>query len=64
MANTCISATAETALTGVAKADAVKADAVKADAATMTEIAAIITGTMEDAATETATNAERMNKGA
>ena len=59
MANTCISATAETALTGVAKADAVKADA-----ATMTEIAAIITGTMEDAATETATNAERMNKGA
>ena len=54
MANTCISATAETALT----------DAVKEDAATMTEIAAIITGTMEDAATETATNAERMNKGA
>ena len=59
MANTCISATVETALTGVAKADAVKADA-----ATMTEIAATITGTMEDAATGTATNAERMNKGA
>lgn len=61
MANTCISATAETALTGVAKADAATMTEI---AAIMTEIAAIITDTMEDAATETATNAERMNKGA